>query len=77
MCERSRAQLQNFFSGSTSANIFYKLVLAKEFAHCISGGMGCMQITKGERSYRNVKVMFIGGGSKEILKDFAERQFEI
>jgi acyl-CoA dehydrogenase len=39
--------------------------------------MGYMQITKSERSYRKVKVMMIGGGSKEILKDFAERQFEI
>jgi hypothetical protein len=77
MCERSRAQLQNFFSSGTSTNIFYKLVLAKECAHCISGGVGYMQITKRERLYRKVKVMLIGGGSKEILKDFAERQFEI
>jgi acyl-CoA dehydrogenase len=52
-------------------------VLAKECAHCISGGVGYMQITKRERLYRKVKVMLIGGGSKEILKDFAERQFEI
>ena len=56
---------------------FYKLVLAKECAHCLSGGMGYMQITKSEYSYRKVKVMMIDGGSKEILKDFAERQFEI
>jgi hypothetical protein len=77
MCERSRAQLQNFFSSGTSTNIFYKLVLTKECAHCISGGVGYMQITKRERLYRKVKVMLIGGGSKEILKDFAERQFEI
>jgi alkylation response protein AidB-like acyl-CoA dehydrogenase len=69
--------LQNFFSSGTSTNIFYKLVLAKECAHCISGGVGYMQITKRERLYRKVKVMLIGGGSKEILKDFAERQFEI
>jgi hypothetical protein len=77
MYERSRAQLQNFFSSGTSTNIFYKLVLTKECAHCISGGVGYMQITKRERLYRKVKVMLIGGGSKEILKDFAERQFEI
>ena len=77
MCERSRAQLQNFFSSGASTNIFYKLVLTKECAHCISGGVGYMQITKRERLYRKVKVMLIGGGSKEILKDFAERQFEI
>jgi alkylation response protein AidB-like acyl-CoA dehydrogenase len=69
--------LQNFFNSGTSTNIFYKLVLAKECAHCISGGVGYMQITKRERLYRKVKVMLIGGGSKEILKDFAERQFEI
>jgi len=36
-----------------------------------------MQITKSEYSYRKVKVMMIDGVSKEILKDFAERQFEI
>ena len=36
-----------------------------------------MQINKSEYSYRKVKVMLIGGGSKEILKDVAERQFEI
>ena len=69
--------MQNFFSSGTSTNIFYKLVLTKECAHCISGGVGYMQITKRERLYRKVKVMLIGGGSKEILKDFAERQFEI
>jgi hypothetical protein len=65
------------FSAVVRPQIFYKLVLAKECAHCISGGMGYMQITKSEYSYRKVKVMMIDGGSKEILKDFAERQFEI
>ena len=41
------------------------------------GGMGYMRGTVSERVYREVKVMMIDGGSKEILKDFAERQFEI
>jgi alkylation response protein AidB-like acyl-CoA dehydrogenase len=77
MCERSSAQLRNFFSSGTSANIFFKLVFAEECAHCASGGMGHMQSTKSERSYRKVKVMMIGGGSKEILKDFAARHFGI
>ncbi len=40
----------------------------------ILGGMGYMRGTKSERIYREVKVMMIGGGSEEILKDLAARQ---
>ncbi|HMA07523.1 MAG TPA: acyl-CoA dehydrogenase family protein [Ramlibacter sp.] len=40
----------------------------------ILGGMGFMRGTKSERLYREVKVMMIGGGSEEILKDLAARQ---
>ena len=40
----------------------------------ILGGMGFMRGTKSERIYREVKVMMIGGGSEEILKDLAARQ---
>ncbi len=40
----------------------------------ILGGMGYMRGTKSERLYREVKVMVIGGGSEEILKDLAARQ---
>lgn len=40
----------------------------------ILGGMGYMQGTKSERIYREVKVMMIGGGAEEIMKDLAARQ---
>jgi acyl-CoA dehydrogenase len=40
----------------------------------VLGGMGYMRGTKSERLYREVKVMVIGGGSEEILKDLAARQ---
>ena len=40
----------------------------------ILGGMGFMRGTKSERIYREVKVMMIGGGSEEIMKDLASRQ---
>ena len=40
----------------------------------ILGGMGYMRGTKSERLYREVKVMVIGGGSEEVLKDLAARQ---
>ncbi|MGO9423729.1 acyl-CoA dehydrogenase family protein, partial [Roseiarcus sp.] len=40
----------------------------------ILGGMGYMRGMRSERIYREVKVMMIGGGSEEILKDLAARQ---
>jgi acyl-CoA dehydrogenase len=40
----------------------------------ILGGMGYMRGTKSERIYREVKVMMIGGGAEEIMKDLAARQ---
>ena len=43
----------------------------------ILGGMGFMRGTKCERLYREVKVMMIGGGSEEIMKDLAARQLGI
>jgi acyl-CoA dehydrogenase len=43
----------------------------------ILGGMGYMRGTKSERIYREVKVMMIGGGSEEIMKDLAARQWGI
>ena len=43
----------------------------------ILGGMGFMRGTKSERIYREVKVMMIGGGAEEIMKDLAARQFRI
>ena len=41
------------------------------------GGMGFMRGTRSERIYREVKVMMIGGGSEEIMKDLAARQLGI
>ena len=38
------------------------------------GGMGYMRGTRSERIYREVKVMMIGGGAEEIMKELAARQ---
>jgi acyl-CoA dehydrogenase len=43
----------------------------------ILGGMGFMRGSKSERLYREAKVMMIGGGSEEIMKDLAARQLGI
>ncbi len=43
----------------------------------VLGGMGFMRGTRSERIYREVKVMMIGGGSEEIMKDLAARQLGI
>ena len=43
----------------------------------ILGGMGYMRGTKSERLYREVKVMMIGGGSEEIMKDLAARKLAL
>jgi acyl-CoA dehydrogenase len=40
----------------------------------IMGAMGYMRGTKSERIYREVKVMMIGGGAEEIMKELAARQ---
>ena len=40
----------------------------------ILGGAGYMRGSKSERIYREVKVMMIGGGSEEIMKELAARQ---
>jgi len=40
----------------------------------ILGGMGFMRGTVAERIYREVKVMMIGGGAEEIMKELAARQ---
>jgi len=40
----------------------------------ILGGMGYMRGTASERIYREVKVMMIGGGAEEIMKELAAKQ---
>jgi acyl-CoA dehydrogenase len=42
----------------------------------VLGGMGYMRGTKSERIYREVKVMQIGGGTPEIMKELAWRQLQ-
>jgi len=41
----------------------------------ILGGMGYMRGTVCERIYREVKVITIGGGTEEIMKELAARQW--
>ena len=43
----------------------------------ILGGMGYVRGTKSERIYREVKVMMIGGGAEEIIKELAARQLGV
>ncbi|MBK6909170.1 MAG: acyl-CoA dehydrogenase family protein [Rhodocyclaceae bacterium] len=43
----------------------------------ILGGMGFMRGTLSERIYREVKVLSIGGGADEIMKELAGRQLGI
>jgi acyl-CoA dehydrogenase len=40
----------------------------------VLGGAGYVRGNRIERIYREVKVMAIGGGSEEILRDLAARQ---
>ncbi len=43
----------------------------------ILGGIGYMRGSKVERIYREVRVQAIGGGSEEIMRDLASRQYGI
>ena len=43
----------------------------------ILGGMGFMRGTACERIYREVKVLTIGGGTEEIMKELAARQLGV
>lgn len=43
----------------------------------ILGGMGFMRGTRVERIYREVKVMMIGGGAEEVMKELAGKQLGI
>ncbi|WP_137890547.1 acyl-CoA dehydrogenase family protein [Ramlibacter sp. 2FC] len=60
-----------------------KVVATQAMQYCadqavqILGGMGFMRGTQSERIYREVKVMMIGGGAEEIMKDLAARQLGI
>ena len=43
----------------------------------ILGGIGYMRGNRGERIYREVRVNAIGGGSEEIMRDLASRQYGV
>jgi acyl-CoA dehydrogenase len=43
----------------------------------VLGGMGYMRGTVSERIYREVKVMMIGGGAEEIMKELAAKQMGV
>ncbi len=43
----------------------------------ILGGMGFMRGLVSERMYREVKVLMIGGGAEEIMKELAARQLSV
>ena len=43
----------------------------------ILGGKGYMRGTASERLYREVKIMMIGGGAEDIMKDLAARQWRL
>jgi acyl-CoA dehydrogenase len=57
-----------------------KNVAAQTFQFCadqavqILGGMGFMRGTRVERLYREVKVMMIGGGAEEVMKDLIAKR---
>ena len=75
-------------AGDTGADWVAELCLLKNHAtqtmqFCadqavqILGAMGFMRGTKSERIYREVKVMMIGGGAEEIMKELAARQLGV
>ena len=75
-------------AGDTSADWVAQVCLLKNHATqsmqwCadqavqILGAMGFMRGTQSERIYREVKVMMIGGGAEEIMKELAAKQLSI
>jgi len=75
-------------AGDTGPRWVAELCLLKNHAtqtmqHCadqavqLLGGMGYMRGTKSERIYREVKVMTIGGGTEEVMKELAARQLGV
>ena len=83
-----QAMVARLEAGDTGAEWVAELCLLKNHATqtmqwCadaavqILGGMGYMRGTKSERIYREVKVMMIGGGAEEIMKELAARQLGV
>ncbi len=82
------AMVERQEAGDTGAHWVAELCLLKNHATqtlqwCadaavqILGGMGYMRGTRCERIYREVKVMMLGGGAEEIMKELAARQLGI
>jgi acyl-CoA dehydrogenase len=82
------ALIERSEAGDTSADWVAEVCLLKNHAtqamqFCadqavqILGGMGFMRGTRSERVYREVKVMMIGGGAEEIMKELAARQWGV
>jgi acyl-CoA dehydrogenase len=82
------AMVDRLDAGETDADWIAELCLLKNHATqtmqwCadaavqILGGMGYMRGTRSERIYREVKVMMIGGGAEEIMKELAARQLGV
>ena len=55
--------------GGFEADVFIRIIFSEEL-----GGAGFMRGSRAERIYREVKVMMIGGGAEEIMKDLAAKQ---
>ena len=53
------------------------LQLCADQAVQILGGMGYIRESRVERIYREVKVLMIGGGAEEIMKDLAAKQLKL
>ena len=79
------AQVARFDAGPLDAEAIADLCLLKNHAtqamqFCadqavqILGATGYVRGTRSERIYREVKVMMIGGGAEEIMKELAARQ---
>ena len=86
--DEQRDLVERLDAGDTDAEWIAELCLLKNHATqtmqwCadaavqILGGMGYMRGTKSERLYREVKVMMIGGGAEEIMKELAARQLGV
>jgi len=82
------ALVDRFDAGPLDAEAVADLCLLKNHAtqamqfcadHAVQilGGSGYVRGTKSERIYREVKVMMIGGGSEEIMKELAARQLSL
>ena len=76
-----RFGIEEQYGGLGMDDCFMRAAYNEEFAMCgaseamqVLGGVGYLRGHPVERIYREVKVMAIGGGSEEIMRDLAVRQ---